>query len=301
MPGVCSRDLLLLLILLPVLSGCSVRFVYNNADRLAVWQAEEYIDLDRAQRAWLRARMRVFLHWHRTNQLPRWAAALRDFDLAVQDGVRAEDFEALIHAGEGWADEIVMEILPTTTELLASLSDAQVAALPSAFAERNAELNEDYEGLPEAEQKAVWRREMREGLDRWVGELNAGQELLLDAASEEVVADNGSWIGYRERWQAELMAALARRGDRAALEATLRSLMLDREDWYTEAYARTRANNDAAYRRFTVALLASLDARQRARLSRRLVDLAQDFEALAAQEVTPPEDPGPAPHPAGAD
>ncbi len=301
MPGACSRVLLLLLVLLPVLSGCSVRLAYNNADRLAVWQAQEYLDLDRAQRDWLRARMRLFLHWHRTNQLPRWSAALRDFDLAVQDGVRAEDFEALVRAGEAWSDEIVMEILPTTTELLASLSDAQVAALPAAFAARNAELNEDYAGLPEAEQKAVWRREMRDGLDRWIGELNAGQELLLDAASEEVVAANDSWIGYRERWQAELMAALARRGDVAALEATLRSLMLDRERWYTEDYARTRAINDAAYRSFTVALLASLDARQRERLSRRLVDLAEDFEALAAQTVTRPEDPGPAPLPADAD
>ncbi|MEE4302481.1 MAG: DUF6279 family lipoprotein, partial [Pseudomonadales bacterium] len=260
MPGACSR-LLVLFLLLPVLSGCSVRFVYNNADRLAVWQAGEYLDLDRAQRDWFRARMRLFLHWHRTNQLPRWSAALRDFELAVQDDVRREDFEALVFAGEQWADEIVMEILPTTAELLASLSDAQVAALPEAFAKRNAELNEDYAGLPEAEQKAVWRREMREGLDRWVGDLNAGQELLLDAASERVVADNGSWIGYRERWQAELMAALARRGDAAALEATLRSLMLDRERWYTEDYARTRAINDGVYRDFTVALLASLDGR----------------------------------------
>ncbi|MEE4301798.1 MAG: hypothetical protein V2J24_20340, partial [Pseudomonadales bacterium] len=96
-------------------------------------------------------------------------------------------------------------------------------------------------------------------------------------------------------------AALARRGDAAALEATLRSLMLDREHWYTEDYARTRANNDEAYTDFTVALLGSLDARQRERLSRRLVDLAEDFEALAAEDVTPPEDPGPAPRPAGAD
>lgn len=300
MPGACSRVLLALL-LLSVLSGCSVRFVYNHADRFAVWQAEEYLDLDRAQRDWFRARMRLFLHWHRTNQLPRWSEALRDFELAVQDEVRREDFEAFVFAGERWADEILMEILPTTTELLASLSDAQVAALPETFAQRNAELNEDYAGLSEAEQKAVWRREMREGLDRWVGDLNAGQELLLDAASERVVADNGSWIGYRERWQAELLTALARRGDAAAFEATLRRLVLDREHWYTEDYARTRANNDAAYLDFTVALLGSLDARQRERLSRRLVDLAEDFEALAAEDVTPPEDPGPAPRPARAD
>lgn len=302
MTGVCSR-LLVLLLLLPVVSGCSVRLAYNNADRLAVWQADEYLDLDRAQRDWFRARMRLFFYWHRRNQLPAWSAALRDFELAVQDEVRAEDFEALIVAGEGWADEIIMEILPTATELLASLSDEQVAALPEAFAARNAELNEDYEGLPEAEQKAVWRREMREGLGRWVGDLNAGQELLLDAASEEVIADNGSWIRYRERWQGELLEALLQREDLAALEATLASLMLEREQWYTEEYAQTRALNDRTYREFTVALLASLDARQRERLSRRLIDLAGDFDALAAQPVKEPPDPGPAPRPepAGAD
>ena len=287
---------LVLVLIVCLAPGCSVRFAYEHADRLLVWQAGEYVDLDRAQRAWLRARMRLFLHWHRTNQLPAWAAALRTFDLAVRDGVRGEDLDALVADGERYDDEIVMEILPTLTELLAALSDEQIAGLPAAFAERNAELNEDYEGLAPAAQREIWKEEMRDAVEDWIGRLDARQELLLDAASTEVVPDNAHWIGYRERWQARLMAALRRREERDRLAETLRALMTERERFYTEQYAATRTRNDAVYRRFTIDLLASLDEGQRTRLSRRLTDLAEDFEVLARRaDAEPPADPGPAP------
>jgi len=290
----CSRTLLLCLCLV-LLQGCAVRLAYNNADRLVAWQASEYVDLDRAQRAWLRARVKLFLYWHRREQLPEWAAGLRRFDLALEDGVAGEELQALFLEGERWSDEISEQLLPTFVDLLLALDDGQLADLPETFDERNAEWNEDYEGLDDAAQREVWKDEMREGMVDWVGALNAEQELALERAAVDVVPDNSAWISYRERWQGVVMAALLEGQDEAALTATLRSLMLDRERWYTDEYARTREINDVVYRRFTLELLAALDARQQRKLSRRVRGLAEDFEALAAQSVDRPDDPGPAP------
>ena len=294
MRAACSRALLLGCCL-ALLQGCAVRLAYNNADRLVAWQASEYVDLDRSQRAWLRARVKLFLYWHRREQLPEWASALRRFELALEDDVAGEELQAIFLEGERWSDEISEQLLPALVDLLLALDESQREGLPETFAERNAEWNEDYEGLDDEAQRRVWQDEMREGLDDWVGALNRKQNEALERAAADVVPDNSAWISYRERWQGVVMDALLEGQDAAALTETLHSLMLDRERWYTPEYARTREINDAVYQRFTLELLAHLDTRQHRRLSRRVRGLAEDFEALAAQSGSRPVDPGPAP------
>ena len=294
MRAACFRALLLGCCL-ALLQGCAVRLAYNNADRLVAWQASEYVDLDRGQRAWLRARVKRIVFWHRREQLPEWAAALRRFELALDDEAGGQELQALIVEGERWSDELSEQFLPTLVDLLLALDEGQREDLPETFAERNAEWNEDYEGLDDAAQRRVWQDEMREGLDDWVGALNSMQNEALVRAAADVVPDNSAWISYRERWQGVVMDALREGQDASALTATLRSLMLDRERWYTPEYARARAINDVVYQRFTLELLAHLDKRQHRKLSRRVRGLAEDFEALAAQSGDAPEDPGPAP------
>jgi hypothetical protein len=287
------RPLLTVLLLAPLLAGCGVKFLYGNVDRIVVWQTEDYVDLDRAQRDWLRQRVRVHRHWHRIEQLPEWAALLRRFDLEIRDGIDGARLDVYYRTAEAWGEAIVEEMLPTASGLLLDLDADQVAELPGRLAEANAELNEDYAGRPPDEQRAVWREEMRDGMSDWIGDLTAGQELLVDAASTEVVPDNGDWIGYRERWQAALMDLLTRRDDVDAFRAAFRTLALERERWYTPEYTETRANNERVYREFTLALLDSLSEDQLDRLSRRIDDIATDFEELAADVDEAPRDPGP--------
>ncbi|MDZ7824998.1 MAG: DUF6279 family lipoprotein [Gammaproteobacteria bacterium] len=285
----------LVLILLFLVSGCSVKFLYGHADRIAVWRAEDYVDLDRAQRDWLRARMRVLLHWHRTEQLPVWAETLRDLDLAVQDGIDGPTLDRYRERAEGWSDAILVQAVPTLAELLAGLTPEQRAELPERLEEANRELNEDYAGLDEAEQREVWRGKVRDFLEDWIGRLTPAQEMLLDAAAAEVVADNEAWIDYRRRWQDELLDLIAEKRRPEVLGPALLELSLDREELYTPEYSAVRARNDRVLRRFAVDLLGSLEDDQLDRLSGRLRSLAEDFRELAADAGRPPPEPGPAP------
>lgn len=285
----------LVVILLSLVSGCSVKFLYGQADRIAVWRAEDYVDLDRAQRDWLRQRMRVLLHWHRSEQLPVWAETLRDLDLAVQDGIDGPTLDRYRQRAEGWSDAILVKAVPTMAELLASLTPEQRAELPERLEAANRELNEDYAGLDEARQREVWRGKVRDFLEDWIGRLTPGQEMLLEAASAEVVVDNEAWIDYRRRWQDELLDRIADERRPEVLGPALLELSLEREARYTPEYARVRARNDRVLRRFAVDLLGSLEDRQLDRLSGRLRRIADDFSELAAEAGNPPPDPGPAP------
>ncbi len=287
---------LLLLVAFGLLSGCSgLRLVYSNLDRAVVWRATDYVDLNRAQRSWLRQEARVYLHWHRYEQLPELSALLTDFETAVDNGFDLEQAKAFEERGQALFEVMMREALPSLVDLMAGFSDRQISGLAKVLEESNAELNADYEGLPEAEQRAVWREKTRDSLDRWVGRLTPAQEVMLEAASEDIEPDNQEWVAFRRLWQADLIAALDERERTDAFKARITELMLHRERWYPDSYREVVENRQAVYRRFAVELLSSLDDAQRRRLSNRLGSLVRDFEILAASSRSAPEPAGPAP------
>lgn len=287
---------LLLLVSLSLLGACSsVRLFYSQLDRVVVWQATDYVDLDREQRRWLRQEASVYLHWHRHRQLPQWAALLEDFDAAVQSGVDREQLIAMEKRAEDLVAAMLARMAPSAADLMAGFSDAQIDGLESAFEESNDELNADYAGLSLDEQREVWRGKVRDGLDRWIGRLTQEQEILLESASASVVPGNDAWVGFRRLWQAELLDALEQREHRDVFEERIIELMRHRERWHTPSYRSTVAERQRVYRQLALDLIHSLEPEQKQRLSRRASGLISDFEALAASDRPAPEPAGPAP------
>ena len=289
------RVALLLLLALTVTACSAVRLVYPNLDRMVVWRTTDYVDLNRAQRSWLRREAQVFLHWHRTEQLSHWAELLREFDRSVYNGVDAEqldDFQLRVNA---LIDAMLEQMMPAVTELMAQLSEKQIQGFAAAMAKSNEDLNEDYVGLDPDEQREVWRNKVRDGLDRWIGRFTPEQNVMLEFVSQEVTPNNTAWVEYRQLWQGDLLAALSTRDDRQALETRVLELVMHRERWHTDDYSEISRRNQVAYERFAVELLTSLDERQQRQLSSRLASLADDFTALAATTRAAPQSPGPAP------
>jgi len=270
-----------LLALLLLASGCSTQRLYNNADRLIAWRADSLLGLTGAQRGAFREDLSPLLAWHREAQLPGWAAQLEGLALAVEDGAVPPALVVRLEA-ELRRDvaQITRAFAPPALSLLRSLTDEQVAALPARFAEYDADLNEDYEGLALEAQRATWAEALEEGLGEWVGPLTPAQRVDVAALSERIRPDNAAWMAYRRAWQGEFLAALERR-ETPWFAAALPVLMVHRPAFYTPEYLAQRAQNDPAYSAFFPAFLNSLSAPQRERLAGKLRDLAADFDALA--------------------
>jgi len=285
-----------LLIAVSLLGACSsVRLVYSNLDRAVVWRATDYVDLDRAQRSWLRQEARVYLHWHRYQQLPRWAGLLEDFDAALLSGVDLEQLMAMEARAEDLIAAMLARFAPLMAELMAGFSATQISGLEAALEASNEDPEADYEGLAVDEQRAVWRQKTRDGLDRWIGRLTPGQEALLDTLSASVAPDNNEWVGFRRLWQADLLAALEQREQVDAFEERILELLLHRERWHPPSYQKVLAQRQRLYRQFVVDVLNQLEPEQKRRLSARLSGLVRDFEALADSDRSAPESAGPAP------
>lgn len=287
-PGVGSGRLgfLALLVAGALLSGCSTTRLYNNADRLLAWRADSLLGLSAEQRGTFRDDMGPVLAWHRQTQLPRWADALERLALAVEDDAVTPALVATLEADlRADVAELTLALAPPALTLLRSLDDEQLAALPARFAEEDADLNDDYEGLSLEAQRAEWARSLEDGLEDWVGRLTPAQQEAIAALSQEIRPDNADWVAYRQAWQRAFLEALERR-DSPWFAAVLPVLMVHRSAFYTPAYAAQRAQNDPAYSAFFPAFLGSLTAPQRDRLSGKLRDLSEDFAALAARGAT---------------
>ena len=70
--------------LLAVTACSATQFIYNRVDILVRWYLDDYVSLDRDQRARFDQRLEVFLEWHRSEELPSYVVLL-DESLAILD------------------------------------------------------------------------------------------------------------------------------------------------------------------------------------------------------------------------
>src|SRR3954469_25498999 len=89
--------LLLLAALVALVAGCTgLRLGYQQADIILAWRANTYFDLDHDQRRNFSARLDKLLAWHRSEQLPEYAAFLTTTIAKAEHAAKPEDIAWLI-------------------------------------------------------------------------------------------------------------------------------------------------------------------------------------------------------------
>jgi hypothetical protein len=265
-----------------------MRFAYENLDRFIQWSVDDYFAFDDDQRRYVDASIDAFLYWHRTNELPQYARALRRFERDVRDGLSSEELAVLESEINTWGERVTLEVLPFATEVLYSTTAEQRAELAKSMPRESEKYVRSMLRKPPAKRRERWRREVIDVVENYVGPLTDDQKRLVAATSERYLPDDELWLDYRRSWQAELMRLLATSGGYGEFAARFRAHALERERWYGEAYADAFEANQKVYRAFAIELLSSLDATQRTQLARRLLDLADDFDELAGDAGEPP-------------
>ena len=273
---------LLALVLGACVSGCGTRFAYENLDRFVRWSLDDYLSMDPAQKRFLDERLDRFLYWHRTHELPRYAASLRRLDAALADGASREELMWMEEEMTAWGDTLIAAVIPMAAEILYSTSSEQVLELEENLARENRRWVRPTLELSIDQRRKRWRREVSARVGDLVGRLSSVQKAVIEEASLRYRPDEEPWLAYRTAWQAELLRLLRDREGYTAFEIRFARLAEEREQFYRDEYATVLAHNERVYRDLTLALIASLDARQRAALSRRLIGFAEDFEQLAA-------------------
>lgn len=163
-----------------VLAGCTaLRVVYHQAPSLTYWWIDGYADLDSRQTAQVRADLDAFFAWHRSEELPRLAELLREWQRLAPNDVSAEQvctqFTKVRDSLERGADQAVAPL----SRLALTLSPAQLEHLARQQAKSNREFEDDF--IKPAPAKVMDRRTERaqDRLETFYGRLSDAQMQLL--------------------------------------------------------------------------------------------------------------------------
>ena len=181
----------------------------------------------------------------------------------------------------------VLEQFATLTCALAPrLTDAQVDELLTALAEARTEFSEDEVEIPEAKRRRNDEREVLSQLRRWLGSLTASQRELIGEWGAQHSPVSAAWLAAQRRWDAAVAEALTDR-DQAAFCARARTLIVDRSQLWTPAERSAFASSRLQWMNLVEALSQTATTAQRKYLRKRLLALAEDFDALAAAPEGP--------------
>lgn len=163
-----------------VLAGCTaLRVVYHQAPSLSYWWVDGYVDLDSRQTAQVRADLDAFFAWHRSEELPRLAELLRDWQRLAPDDVSAEQVCTQFARVRDSLERGAAQAVAPLTRLALTLSPAQLEHLARQQAKSNREFEDDF--IKPSPDKVLDRRTERaqDRIETFYGRLSDAQRQLL--------------------------------------------------------------------------------------------------------------------------
>lgn len=276
------RLFLIVLTLAGLLLGCSSKLSYRYLDWVIAWALDDYIEWSVDQQPQFDEALARQLRWHQREELPRYAAWLRQLQQDLAAPLNADQMRAHTdHLNQFWRT-ILEQTFPDAVHLLAQLSDEQVAALLAAHDKQTAQYREDYVEPAVKERQRGRAKEVRKFARRWLGSLTDQQEQLIDAWSTQVLENGEAWMAARQRWRDQLAVVL---GERATpvFAAGLYTLFLESNRLWEDDYRAAVEHNTGLGVQLLVDLQASLNERQRLHLDRELQGWIESFDELAQE------------------
>lgn len=262
-----------------LLSACSVvTLAYNRVPSLMFWRLDAMLDLSGQQSALLRPALQDWHVWHRTEHLPQYADALRQWQTLASNDLSAEQVCQVFEQVRAWAVEAGERLLPAMADLAPTVSPAQIERWTRHQAKQNETFAQDF-GPPGVVSEARHRRAV-ERAEMIYGRLSAEQRGWLRSRMEQGVFDVAVAVAERQARHADALETVSR--------------ILAGADAMTEverAWQRTLESPREPYRRY--AQLALTDAcsqfaelhnrttgAQRQRAVQRLQAYERDMRAL---------------------
>jgi hypothetical protein len=202
-----------LLLALAALSGCSaVRVGYNQAPTLAWWWLDGYLDFSSEQAPRAKEAIGQWFAWHRTTQLPDYAALLAAAQVQVLQPATAQQVCRWNDELRARAESALMRAVPLAANVLPAVGPEQIAHLDRRYRKANHEFAEDFVQADADERLKASVRRTIDRAEMLYGRLDDRQRALVAAGVSASPFDAAAWLAERERVQAEVLQTLTRLG-----------------------------------------------------------------------------------------
>lgn len=277
------RPFTLALIIL-LCAGCSTRFAYNYLDWWLDWTIEDYVSLNKAQKATTDAAIDRLHRWHRREQLPLYADYLNNLSQTfASDQLSEEQLNQLLDEGFNLWTTLLNALLDDSATLLQSLSDQQVEELfgniekyqEKEFAKKYADA--DAETL---KQRSLQNR--HKFYNAWLGSITEEQQAIIAHWHEQAQPFGPTALQQRRHWRGEFAALLAQRQAQNFAPQLAELFHYPPERW-VESYRQQVKHNQHINQQLILALHPTLSEKQKRHCQKRLQGYIKDFQILARQ------------------
>ena len=266
------------------LAACSAtRLAYDNADTVLRFMASSYLDLDAAQSDDLAPRIVRFHQWHRSSELPAYAALLRSAGQRAAKGITAEDVAWGLGNVRLRYRRLAAKAAEDAAPVLATLAPAQLAALERKLAEDNEKYAKKFLSSDDKERGRGQLKRMLERFRDFAGDLSPDQEARIERFALDHERHVSLRFEERRRWQRDCVAALKEQHEPQELGRRLAEMFTRPELHRSEEFIREDKRWDEDLGQLIADLDRSLSPKQRAHVVRRLSDYAEDFSVLAGR------------------
>lgn len=245
-----------ILLLIVLLGGCSFpRLMWNFADRMAMSQVDDWLELTGPARENARDRVDDWLENDlRAEFLPAYADFLHRFADTAAINLERNAVEDYFHEAETLYRRTLESALPHVAAILAELDVDGRQHLANRIREANAEYEEEYLLASPAERAEALGERFADQVERWAGRLDTEQRATIKAEAEALPDTAHEWYEFRRRMQNELLRLLAEERSAERIEEHLTC-------WWIERCGRPEAHEQRtrALRHGLIDMVAELD------------------------------------------
>jgi hypothetical protein len=274
--------IVLAIVVFAALAGCGASLVYPRLDSLVGLYISGLVSLDDSQSAKLARTLERNLEWHRSEELARYEAFLRQMSEQVASGVTREGLEQAAARAETYWRRIFEQAAPGYTALAATLTDAQVRELLRSVERADEKTWREWSHRSSEDRYEHREKSLRRNIERMTGPLDPQQRQLVHEYAWSARPFMFEWRENRRLWREELAATLRlRKAGEPQFEARMRVLIAEPDRLWTPEYRKALATSRADFLALLVRLDATLTPVQRRKAQARLLALADEVRGLA--------------------
>jgi hypothetical protein len=267
--------LIVLLLIVAFLQGCTSKMAYNNADWLAQWYIDDYVDLSRDQNRNLEIELESVLEWHRETQLLQYRQQLvalsNDLDnLPISEQVWRKHFNQII---DHW-QRVRRELSTRAATLAPQLDQYQVDYLFAKLEENSKEKLEDFNEKTVEEYRADRLKRLLETLENYLGTVNKQQKSYTGDFVDQAKITEQEWFDSKVKLQAAMKNAFVS-SPKTELPTELFKIMINPDQFKSDTLLDAYPYNRQLLLSMLQKITTSLDDDQVSYLKGEINDLIQ--------------------------
>ncbi len=262
-----------------MLSACSSRLVYNNADYLVKWWVGKYIDFNDQQQQTVDSTIDRWLSWHRQSQIPLYQAQLQTLRAQVsQQSLNREAILAHFADSNQHIDTLREYVAPDVAKIGMTLDLDQLSQLFATIKHERAERQDEYQQRSQAASSRVDR--ITERMAEYIGAVTPQQVEIIRRYEAQFNYTYPMWQAYGDASNQRARSILLSASFNPNAVQQMQQFVIDQSSLQSPELQQASQANKDLYIDMLWAIFSTLSSSQRAELVDKIDEYLSLLEAI---------------------